>query len=75
MKHILIYFGSGALFGMGACFGVAISAFCVSWVRKDICKDTKEYNNKVLAALQDKCEAIWAVEAAIKNAKARLTPE
>lgn len=69
MKETLIYFGSGALFGMGACFGVAISAFCVSWVRKDVLKDTREYNAKVLKALENKVEAIWAIEALLKEKK------
>lgn len=69
MKETLIYFGSGMLFGMGACFGVAISAFCVSWARKDLIKDQKEFNAKILREMENKVEALWAVEAAIKDKK------
>jgi len=69
MKEALIYLGSGMLFGMGACFGVAISMFCISSVRKGMIEDQKEYNKKVLSALEEKVAAIYAVEAAIKEHK------
>ncbi len=67
MKTVLIYFGSGALFGMGACFGVAISAFCVTSFRRDMIKDQKAHNDKVLKALTDKVDAINSIASVLEN--------
>ena len=67
MKTILIYFGSGALFGMGACFGVAISAFCISMFRTNDRKDMKDFQDKLMSKWSENIEALNCIGRVIEE--------
>ena len=69
MKTILIYFGSGALFGMGACFGVAISAFCVSMFRTNDRKDMKDFQDKLMLKWSENISALNEIAGVIEDKK------
>lgn len=67
--ELLKWLGCGIVFGMGACFGVAISAFAVTILTKQGKKDMNEHYERVEKLLKEKVDAINSVASAIEEHK------
>lgn len=65
MKEIMIYLGSGIIFGIGIALGVIITTMFMKASIQNFVKQSEAVNKRMLELLEAKVDAIYHVAAAI----------